>query len=463
MTTRTESDSLGTVEVPAARAWGAQTQRALAHFPTDAPLPRALIHAYAAIKQAAAETNGALGLVPCEIAAAIAAVAADVARGTHDDEFPLGPWQSGSGTQTNMNLNEVLANLASETLGGGRGAARRVHPNDHVNRGQSTNDTFPTAMHVAVVVQTHQRLLPALAALQGTFSEQAVRWADVVKTGRTHLMDATPVTLGQECQGWASQLDAAHATITAGADTLRALPLGGTAVGNGLNTHPEFAVRAIRRLGALTGEVFTPAHDRLALTAAHDGLVHVSAALRQLAVALIKIANDVRWLGSGPRCGLGELTLPANEPGSSIMPGKVNPSQAEALIMACTRVIGGDTAVAIAGSQGNFELNVTKPLIADTVLRAIGLLADMMTAFDAHCARGIAPDQRHVDNVVGRSLMLVTALAPTLGYDNAAEIAHRAHTEGTTLREAAAALGYLTGAQYDALIDPRRMAKPDAG
>jgi len=462
--TRQEHDSLGPVAVPAARYWGAQTQRALDNFPRcGPPLPRSLIHAFAVIKRAAATVNADLGVLEPEIAQAIVQAADEIRDGRlAPAEFPLGEWQSGSGTQTNMNVNEVLANRASELLGGSRGRGRRVHPNDHVNRSQSTNDTFPTAMHVAAVLETRGRLLPRLATLQGTFEGLATRFGDVVKTGRTHLMDATPVTLRQVFGAWASQLDAAGQAILGALQPLRALPLGGTAVGTGLNTPPGYAEQAVAEVSRLTGEDFEPAANRLALTASHDPVVGLSGALRGLATGLIKIANDVRWLASGPRCGLGELELPANEPGSSIMPGKVNPSQCEMLTMACAHVVGRDATVGFAGSQGNFELNAYKPVLAAAVLDSVTVLAEAIASFDRRCATGIEPRRERIAELLDRSLMLVTALAPELGYDRAAEIAKKAHAEGTSLREAAVALDYATAAEFDRIVRPEVMARPHA-
>jgi fumarate hydratase class II len=380
-----------------------------------------------------------------------------VLAGHHRDQFPLSVWQTGSGTQTNMNVNEVLANRASEHLGGTRGNARWVHPNDHVNRGQSSNDIFPTAMHVAAALALAQQLQPARQALQATLEAKAAEFADLVKIGRTHLQDATPVTLGQEISGWAAQLALAGDAIAATQPALLALAVGGTAVGTGLNTHPEFAARVAARLAAETGLAFVPAANRFAALAGHEPLVAAHGALKTLAAALMKIANDVRWLASGPRSGLGEIRIPENEPGSSIMPGKVNPTQCEALTMLCAQVMGNDVALGIGAASGNFELNVFKPLIAQAFLQSVRLLADGMASFDAHCARGIEPDRARLDELLRRSLMLVTALNPHIGYDRAAAIAKHAHAHGLSLREAALAVGGLTADQFDAWVRPEDM------
>jgi fumarate hydratase class II len=464
MKKRIERDSLGRVEVPADRYWGAQTQRALDNFRIGSErVPLTLIRADAVVKQAAAVVNARLGLIPKDVADAIVRAAQEVVDGTHDGEFPLRIWQTGSGTQTNMNVNEVLANRASEILGGGRGSKRCVHPNDDVNRSQSTNDTFPTAMHVAAASEATASLLPALDRLRAVFEQLAKRYAGVVKTGRTHLMDATPVTLGQTIGGWASQVAAARASVTRALDDVYELAIGGTAVGTGLNTHPDFAARAAAEIARRTQLPFRTAPDRFAALAAHDALVGLSGELRRLACALTKIANDVRWLSSGPRCGIGEIRIPANEPGSSIMPGKVNPTQCEALVMVCTQVIGLDAAVAIAGSQGNFELNVQKPLIAYNILTSMGLLSDAVDSFNERCAVGIEPNEERIADLLSRSLMLVTALTPHIGYDAAAKVAHKAHIEGTTLREAAVALGVMSAERYDELVDPKKMVAPNLG
>jgi fumarate hydratase class II len=455
---RIETDSMGEVAVPQAALWGAQTQRALEHFRISSErMPHALLMALARVKRACALANDELGLLDAGIAAAIAQAADEVLAGRHPDAFPLSVWQTGSGTQTNMNVNEVLANRASELLGGSRGPDRRVHPNDHVNLGQSTNDIFPTAMHVAAASGVTGELLPALRALRATFESKASQFAGIVKIGRTHLQDATPLTLGQEVSGWVAQLGHADAAIAACLGPLYELAVGGTAVGTGLNTDPQFGERVAARLAAETGLPLRCAANRFAALAAHDPLVSAHGAIRTLAVALMKIANDVRWLASGPRCGLGELRLPENEPGSSIMPGKVNPTQCEALTMACCQVMGNDVALAVGGASGSFELNVFKPLIAHAFLQSVRLLADAMASFDAWCARGIEPDRARIADLLERSLMLVTALSPHIGYDRAAKIARHAHLNGTSLREAALALGYVSADEFEQWVRPEQM------
>jgi fumarate hydratase class II len=455
---RIEHDSMGDIAVPARQLWGAQTQRSLQHFAISTErMPIALLHALARVKRAAAVVNVQLGLLDAAVAQAIVQAADEVLAGQHDGEFPLAVWQTGSGTQTNMNMNEVLANRASQLLGGPVGMQRLVHPNDQVNRGQSSNDVFPTAMSVACVQTIVQSLLPALAALHATLLSKSEAFADVVKIGRTHLQDATPMTLGQEISGWAAQLRHAQAHVQAALPHLRELALGGTAVGTGLNTHPEFAVRVAAELDRDTGLGFITAPNKFEALAAHDAIVHAHGALKTLAAALMKIANDVRWLASGPRSGLGEISIPENEPGSSIMPGKVNPTQCEALTMACCQVFGNDVAINLAGASGNFELNVYKPVIAHNMLQSVRLLADAMHSFDLHCAQGITPERTRMAELLQRSLMLVTALNPHIGYDRAAEIAKRAHRNGSTLREAAVASGHLTGEQFDAWVRPERM------
>ncbi len=455
---RTERDSFGPIEVAADRLWGAQTQRSLENFRISRePMPGELVLALASVKAACARVNGELGLLAADMAKAIVAAADEVLAGRHEAEFPLSVWQTGSGTQTNMNMNEVLANRASELMGGERGSARLVHPNDHVNLGQSSNDIFPTAMHVAVVLGIVRSLLPALARLRGSLAAKAEAFADIVKIGRTHLQDATPLTLGQEFSGHVAQLDHAEAFIRASLRSLYPLAAGGTAVGTGLNTHPEFGARVAADLARTSGEPFVEAANKFAAIAAHDGLVAAHGALKTLAVALTKIANDVRWLASGPRSGLGEIRIPENEPGSSIMPGKVNPTQCEALTMLCCQVMANDVAVGMGGAAGNFELNVYKPLIAHNILQSVRLLADGMGSFEALCVRGIEADTARIADLLDRSLMLVTALAPHIGYDRAAEIAKRAHLEGITLREAALALGYVTADEFDAWVKPADM------
>jgi len=461
--TRIERDSFGPIEVPADRLWGAQTQRSLEHFRISTEkMPEPLIRALAIVKRSSARVNAALGTLPQAKSDAIVAAADEVLAGQHAGEFPLAVWQTGSGTQTNMNVNEVLANRASEILGGQRGEDRLVHPNDDVNRGQSSNDVFPTAMNVAAAETVTRSLLPALTALESTLSAKAVAFADIVKIGRTHLMDATPLTLGQEFGGYAAQLAQAWAHVEASLPHVRELAIGGTAVGTGLNTHPEFGARVAADIAEYTGMLFDSAPNKFEALAANDALVHLHGALRGLAGALTKIANDVRWLASGPRSGLGEITIPENEPGSSIMPGKVNPTQCEALTMLAAQVMGNDVAVGIGGASGNFELNVYKPLIIHNVLQSIRLLSDGMTSFEEHCARGIEPNRERIEELLDRSLMLVTALNPYIGYDKAAEIAKKAHREGTTLKEAALALGYVAEYEFDAWVRPEKMVGPGA-
>ena len=461
--TRVERDTMGPIEVPADRYWGAQTQRSLQHFRIGAErFPRPLLRALGILKKAAALVNRDLGLLAPEKAQAIVWAADEVIDGRLDEHFPLVVWQTGSGTQTNMNANEVVAARANEMLGGERGAKEPVHPNDHVNMSQSSNDAFPTAMHVAAVEEIHGRLLPAVTRLRVTLDAKARAFAGVVKIGRTHLQDAVPLTLGQEISGWVSQLDHALAHLGCVLPPLHELALGGTAVGTGLNAPPGFAERAAARIAELTGQPFVTAPNKFEALAAHDRLVAAHGALRTLAVALTKIANDVRWLASGPRSGIGEIRIPENEPGSSIMPGKVNPTQSEALTMVCAQVMGNDVAVGIGGASGNFELNVFKPLIIHNVLQSVRLLADACASFEEHCARGIEPDAARIREHVGRSLMLVTALAPRLGYDRAAEIAKKAHAEGSTLKEAAVALGYLTPEEFDREVRAEAMVTPPA-
>ena len=457
-TTRLEHDAWGEIPVPAGQLWGAQTQRSLQHFAISTErMPPELLHALALVKEACAQVNARLGLVPPARAEAIAQAAAEVASGALDAEFPLAVWQTGSGTQTNMNMNEVLANRASQLLGGPVGLERLVHPNDDVNRSQSSNDVFPTAMHVAAVVALERHLLPALRALHDTLAAKAAATSDVVKIGRTHLQDATPITLGQEISGWVAQLDAARRGIEAGLPEVRELALGGTAVGTGLNAPAGFGAAVAAELRRRTGLEFITAPSKFAALAAHDALVRAHGALRALACALTKIANDVRWLASGPRSGLGEIGIPENEPGSSIMPGKVNPTQCEAVTMLCCQVLGNDVAVGMAGASGNFELNVYKPVIIHNVLQSVRLLADGMRSFDEHCARGIEPHRERIAELLQRSLMLVTALNPHIGYDAAAQIARAAHAQGLTLRDAALASGKVSAEQFDAWVRPQDM------
>ena len=458
---RQEKDSFGSIEVADEHLWGAQTERSLAHFAISTErMPAELIHALALVKAACARVNGDLGLLPEAKAVAIIAAAAEVIEGKHPGEFPLSVWQTGSGTQTNMNMNEVLANRASELLGGPRGSFRRVHPNDEVNAGQSSNDIFPSAMHVAAVLGIQRQLLPALRRLKHTLTEKLVAFADIVKIGRTHLQDATPLSLGQEFSGYVAQLEEADALITTALASLYPLAAGGTAVGTGLNTHPEFGARVAAELGKRTALPFTSAPNKFAALAAHDGLVAAHGALKTLAAALMKIANDIRWLASGPRSGLGELSLPENEPGSSIMPGKVNPTQCEALTMLCCQVMANDVAISFGGASGNFELNVYKPLIAHNFLQSVRLLAGGMESFEHHCVRGISPNRERIAEFLDRSLMLVTALVPHIGYDKAAEIAKLASQESSTLKEAAISLGYVSAEEYDAWVVAADMTQP---
>ncbi|HEX8662733.1 MAG TPA: class II fumarate hydratase [Beijerinckiaceae bacterium] len=459
--TRTESDTFGPIEVPAERYWGAQTQRSLQNFRIGGErMPVPLVRALGLVKQAAALVNRDLGEVESRVADAVAAAAAEVVQGKYDDEFPLVVWQTGSGTQSNMNANEVIAALANEALGGKRGGKSPVHPNDHVNRGQSSNDSFPTAMHIAAAREIETRLLPALRHLHKALDDKAREFADLVKIGRTHLQDATPVTLGQEFSGYAAQVALGIRRIEAALPGLYALAQGGTAVGTGLNSHPEFAERFAAKVAELTGLPFVSAANKFEALASHDALVFAQGALASLASGLFKIANDVRLMGSGPRSGIGEISLPENEPGSSIMPGKVNPTQAEAMTMVCAQVIGNATTVAFAGSQGHFELNVFKPVIANAVLQSVRLLADAAVSFTDHCVVGIRPNRERLDELLGRSLMLVTALAPKIGYDNAAAIAKSAHKNGTTLKEEAVRSGFVTAEEFDQVVRPETMLAP---
>jgi fumarate hydratase, class II len=458
---RLEKDSFGTIEVPADRLWGAQTERSRRFFRiSNERMPLPVIYALALVKKAAAAVNAELNLLAKNKAEAIQRAADEVLAGRHDGEFPLVVWQTGSGTQTNMNVNEVLANRASELLGGERGQKRLVHPNDDVNLGQSSNDVFPTAMHVAAARALREDVLPATEALRSTLAKKREAFASIIKIGRTHLQDATPLTLGQEFSGYVAQLEQAQGALRAALPLLYELAIGGTAVGTGLNTHPEFAARVCRRLSRETGLAFVEAKNKFAALAGHEPLVFAHGALKTLAAALSKIANDIRLLSSGPRSGLGELRIPENEPGSSIMPGKVNPTQAEALTMLCAQVTGNDVAVAIGGASGHFELNVYKPMIIHAFLQSARLLADGNRSFEEHCARGIEPNEARIRELLERSLMLVTALAPHIGYDRAAEIAKKAHREGTTLRESALALGYVSAADFDRWVRADAMTGP---
>jgi fumarate hydratase, class II len=461
---REETDSMGAVLVPADRYWGAQTQRSLENFAIGSDrMPAEIHHAFGHVKRAAAQVNGDAGRLPRWKADLIARVAAEVISGELDDHFPLCLWQTGSGTQTNMNVNEVIGNRAIQLAGGVLGSKKPVHPNDDVNMGQSSNDTFPSAMHVAAVRTMNERLLPQARALRATIAARAGRWHDVVKTGRTHLQDAVPLTVGQEWSGYAAQLSAGIDAIERSQDGLYELAIGGTAVGTGVNAPPGFGAAVAERIAEQTGYPFRTAPNKFAALAGSDAMVAASAGLRALAVAAMKFANDLRWLASGPRCGLGELIIPPNEPGSSIMPGKVNPTQCEAMIMVCVQVLANDTAVAAGASQGNLELNTMRPLIAGNFLRSAAILGDACGSLNAHCVEGTELNRDRIDDLVGRSLMLVTALSPAIGYDKAAEIAHRADADGTTLREAALASGYISQQDFDRVVDPAGMTGEDRG
>jgi fumarate hydratase, class II len=458
---RIEYDTFGPIEVPADRLWGAQTQRSRENFDISGErMPAALLRALAIVKKAAALVNQDLGALEGKLAQAIVAAADEVIAGKHDGEFPLVVWQTGSGTQSNMNMNEVLANRASELLGGERGEKRLVHPNDHVNRGQSSNDVFPAAISLACTDAVLTRVLPAVKALRDVLAEKSKAFADVVKIGRTHLMDATPLTLGQEISGWVAQLDYGMKHVESSVAHLGELALGGTAVGTGLNAHPEYALRVAKKVAELTGHPITTAPNKFEALAAHDAVVFAHGALKTLAASLTKIANDVRWLASGPRSGFGELTIPENEPGSSIMPGKVNPTQSEAMTMLCAQVFGNDVAINFGGASGNFELNVYKPLIAHNFLQSARLLSDGCDSFRKNCALGIEPNRARIKQHLDNSLMLVTALNPHIGYDNAAKIAKTAHKEGLTLREAALKLGLVSSEDFDKFVRPELMTGP---
>ncbi len=461
MTNRTEHDSFGDIEVPAERLWGAQTQRSLHFFHISSEkMPDEIILALAQVKRAAAVVNLDLGLLNKEKATAIVQAADEVLAGKHAQEFALSVWQTGSGTQSNMNMNEVLANRASELLGGERGIKRTIHANDEVNLGQSSNDIFPTAMHVAAVSAIINQLLPSLCVLRATLQQKSEAFADIIKIGRTHLQDATPLTLGQEFSGYVAQLLHAEAAISATLPALHQLAVGGTAVGTGLNTHAQFGERVARELERRSGLPFSSAGNKFAALAANDGLVAAHGALKMLATVLMKVANDVRWLASGPRSGLGEISIPENEPGSSIMPGKVNPTQCEALTMLCCQVFGNDVAINIGGASGNFELNVFRPLIAHNFMQSVRLLADGMASFEEHCVRGIEANRARIGELLERSLMLVTALTPHIGYDRAAEIAKRAHQDGSTLKAAALALDYVMAEDFERWVQPANMVHP---
>ena len=452
---------MGEIEVPADRYWGAQTQRSLHHFDIGREtMPKPLIRAFGILKAASASVNRDLGKLDDALAGLVEQAASEVAKGALDDQFPLHIWQTGSGTQTNMNANEVISNRAIELAGGVKGSKEPIHPNDHVNMSQSSNDTFPTAMHIAVVEEIVHRLLPSVIALRDSLAVKSEEYADVTKIGRTHLMDAVPITLGQEFSGYTSQLTDDIERIEQTMPKVYELAIGGSAVGTGLNTHPEFAERVAKAIADETGLPFVTAPNKFAALAAHDALVFTHAALKTLAVSLMKIADDIRWMGSGPRSGLGELQLPENEPGSSIMPGKVNPTQSEAMIMVGIQVIGNDVAVTTADSRGNFELNVAKPVIAYNVLQSIALLTDACRAFREFCVEGLKPDLEQIDRHLRNSLMLVTALNPIIGYDNAAKAAKKAHKERIGLRDAVMELGLLTGEEFDAAVRPEDMTHP---
>ena len=458
---RSESDSMGKMEVPADRYYGAQTARSLIHFAIGKDtMPPELIRAFGILKKAAALVNQDLGKLSAEKAKLITQSADEVISGKLNEHFPLRIWQTGSGTQTNMNVNEVIGNRAIEIAGGAMGSKKPIHPNDDVNMSQSSNDTFPTAMHIAAATETSRTLLPAVKKMRDALDAKAKEFGPIVKIGRTHLQDATPLTVGQEFSGWVSLLDRDMVRISQALDGLYDLAIGGTAVGTGLNAHPEFAERAARKISELSGLPFRSHPNKFASLSAHDEIVFASGALKTLASSLMKVANDIRWLASGPRCGLGELTLPENEPGSSIMPGKVNPTQCEAITMVAIQVMGNDAAIGFAGSQGNFELNVFKPVMIFNYLHSVELLADSCNSFVEHCVHGIEVNRDIIDHYVKDSLMLVTALAPKIGYDNAAKVAHTAHHEHTSLRQAALKLGFLSGEEFDALVKPEDMTHP---
>jgi fumarate hydratase class II len=459
--TRTESDSMGPIEVPANVYWGAQTQRSLLHFAIGSDrMPPEMIHAFGLLKKACALVNQDLGKLPAEKAKLIVQAADEVIAGQWNDQFPLRIWQTGSGTQTNMNVNEVISNRAIELAGGVMGSKKPIHPNDDVNLSQSSNDTFPTAMHIAAAERVQHALIPAIQQVHDAIRSKASEYADVVKIGRTHLQDAVPLTFGQEFGGWASLLERDVRRLGQALDGLYDLAIGGTAVGTGLNAHPEFAERAARKIAELTGLPFRSHPNKFAALSAHDEIVFAQGAIETLAASLMKISNDIRWLASGPRCGLGELSIPENEPGSSIMPGKVNPTQCEAMTMVCAQVHGATAAVGFAGSQGNFELNVFKPVIIYNFLHSVTLIADACHGYVEYMVKGIRVDRAKVDWYVKNSLMLVTALAPKVGYDKCAQIAHTAHVDASSLREAALKLGYLTGEEFDQLARPEKMTRP---
>ena len=461
MAKRIETDSMGEIEVPASRYYGAQTARSLIHFDIGwETMPREIIRGMGILKKAAACVNTELGLLSSDIKDLIVKAADEVIDGKLDDHFPLRVWQTGSGTQSNMNTNEVIANRGIEIAGGQLGSKKPVHPNDHVNMGQSSNDTFPTAMHIAAVERIHDHLLPELTKLHDAMAKKRDKFKGIIKIGRTHLMDATPLTLEQEFSGYVQQLENGIERVNGCLPRLSQIALGGTAVGTGLNSHRDFAVKVADKIAELTGRTFVTAPNKFESLAAHDAVVEASGALKTLACSLMKIANDIRWLGSGPRCGIGELVLPANEPGSSIMPGKVNPTQSEAMTMVAAQVIGNDTTIAVGGSSGNFELNVFKPVMIYNLLQSIRLLADACRSFNEHCVAGIEPDKAQVEAHLRNSLMLVTALNPHIGYDNAAKVAKKAYQENTTLKEAAVALNLLTEEEFDEKVRPEKMTGP---
>ena len=461
MSTRTETDSMGEIDVPSSSYYGAQTARSLIHFDIGTEtMPREIIRGMGILKKASAMVNAELGLMPEKIKDLICKSADEVIEGKLDEHFPLRVWQTGSGTQSNMNTNEVIANRAIEIAGGVIGSKDPVHPNDHVNMGQSSNDTFPTAMHISAVERIRDALIPAISTLAGSFQKKTTEFKDIIKIGRTHLMDATPLTLGQEFSGYTTQLEYAIDRINGCMPRMYQIALGGTAVGTGLNSHKDFAVKVASQIADLTGCPFVTAPNKFESLAAHDAIVEASGVLKTIACSLMKIANDIRWLGSGPRCGIGEITLPANEPGSSIMPGKVNPTQSEAMTMVAAQVIGNDTAINVGGSSGNFELNVFKPLMIYNLLQSIRLLSDSCRSFNDHCVVGIEPNKIQIEKHLNGSLMLVTALNPHIGYDNAAKVAKKAYQDNSTLKEAAATLNLLTPKEFDEKVRPEKMTGP---
>ncbi len=462
MSTRTETDSMGEIDVPASSYYGAQTARSLIHFDIGTEtMPREIIRGMGILKKASAMVNAELGLLPENIKDLICQAADEVIEGKLDEHFPLRVWQTGSGTQSNMNSNEVIGNRAIEIAGGTIGSKDPVHPNDHVNKGQSSNDTFPTAMHISAVERIRDALIPSISTLAGSFRKKAEEFQDIIKIGRTHLMDATPLTLGQEFSGYTTQLEYALDRINGCMPRMYQIALGGTAVGTGLNSHKDFAVKVARQIAELTGCPFVTAPNKFESLAAHDAIVETSGVLKTIACSLMKIANDIRWLGSGPRCGIGEIILPANEPGSSIMPGKVNPTQSEAMTMVAAQVIGNDTTINVGGCSGNFELNVFKPVMIYNLLQSIRLLADSCRSFNDHCVIGIEPNKTQIEKHLKGSLMLVTALNPHIGYDNAAKVAKKAYQDNSTLKEAAAALNLLKPEEFDEKVRPEKMIGPE--